>query len=76
MTKLQQHKDYYQKIRFSREDFLDWNKWYEDYTKESRQNKTTNADFLAWLEYEKCMNHAETPELEIKLNMIIEEFKP
>jgi hypothetical protein len=73
MTDLSEREDYYEKIRFTREDFLDWNKWYEEYSGESRKDKTTNADYLAWLEYQKGMGHAETPELEIRLNMLINE---
>ena len=73
-NELQQREDYYEKIRFTREDFLDWNEWHEEYTGESRQHRTTNADYLAWLEYQKGMGHAETPELEIRLERFIDEI--
>ena len=62
-------------IRFSYDDFLHWNKWDEEYTGESRQDRTTDADYLAWLEYQKGCGHAETEELEIKLDKLIKEMR-
>ena len=75
MTELQKRKDYLTKIRFSLEDFLDWNTWYEKESGESRQDRTTDADYLAWLEYQKAHGHAETEELEIKLDKLITLFR-
>ena len=67
-NELQQREDYYEKIRFTREDWLDYNKWFEEYSGHS-----PSSDYLAWLQYQKGMGHAETPELEIRLDMLIRE---
>lgn len=74
MTELQERIDYLTEIRFSKEDFLDWNKWYEKESGEARQDRTDDLDYLAWLEYQKGCGHAENEELEIKLDKLIKEM--